>query len=144
MTKSVRIDLDAARRAREDKGRGPGPTVTFRGKTFQLPAEVPYGVYRTLAQLSEAKETDARAGLMVGDLIEGFFGEKQWAEFEALGPSLDDVVTIFQRVFEGYSVTLGESQASLESSNGTGTQPKPRSKRATASNSARRSSEGDV
>lgn len=129
----VGVDLDAAGAAREEKRDGvPAPYFTFRGERFDLEREIPFDVYQKMGKIAAGGESldNLAAGLLMGEIVEAFLGDR-WPKFKALNPSLQDIVTAYQGVFDAYRVSLGESQASPTSSRTTGAQPKPRSKRAT-------------
>lgn len=95
----MRIDLDAAKAARRE-ARGEGPTVVFAGEEFTLESEVPFAATEHLAEgrVSEAVK------LLLGDRHE---------QFMALGPSVEDLMTLFEQMTTVYGLeTLGNGQAS--------------------------------
>lgn len=125
------VDLDKARTARlEARKETKPPVITFKGKTYELASEIPYRVYKTMARIAEEGADETQAVVLMGDVVEVFLGDR-WVEFEDEEPSVHDMLEAFQKVFEAYAVSLGESAASPTSSRTTGTQRKPRSKRAT-------------
>lgn len=106
------IDLDAARAAREEaRGTAETPTAVFRGKSFDLPTELPFGVFLVLGDARQSE--DSMATLMaLRDLMHSIFGD-QAQDFLALNPSLEDMTGLVGGLVEGYEVgEPGESQAS--------------------------------
>lgn len=81
------LDLDAARAARQEAN-GEVPIVRFGGREFTLPVEMPWTVAEAAAGGDGASALRA-VRLLLGD---------QWVEFEALNPSVADVLEIIQGV----------------------------------------------
>lgn len=102
-TERKRIDLDAARRARQEE-KGDPVEVAFAGEVFELPPSLPAVVLIGVARLQH--------GAMDGfeDLLIGLFGERS-DEVARLGLDLDDIELVIE---QGYD--LGESPASAKSS----------------------------
>lgn len=94
-----RINLDAARRARQEE-KGEPVEVEFGGQTFELPPSLPAIVLIGMGRLQHG-ELDG-----FEDLLIGLFGAKA-DEVAKLGFDLDDLELV---VAEGYD--LGESPAS--------------------------------
>lgn len=91
------IDLDAARAARA-AAKQEQPTVTFGGKAWVLPAELPWAV----AEAAAAQDT---AGIV--SAIASMLGE-QWPEFKALNPSVEDMTALMEAVGDIYAAPLGK------------------------------------
>lgn len=88
MSNRRHVDLDAARKARDEKG-GEPPELTLGGKTFTLPPALPAAVVVGLAR--------ARRGDVTGlvDALESLFGD-QLDDVLPLGLELDDLETILE------------------------------------------------
>ncbi len=68
--------------------------------------------------------------------IANLFGEQQWTEFTALGPSLADLAALIRGLWSEYGTSLGEAFASSGRSESAGTTPKPTSNGGTESTPA--------
>lgn len=97
------IDLDKARVARREAKKD-GPEVTFGGKTFKLPVEIPYDLVQKLRDASEDQADTV--------VLSALFGEKQWDAFLKLQPTLDDVSTLFESLAVEYGILAPQSSAS--------------------------------
>ena len=104
------INLDSARAAREEK-LGDAPTVTFKGKKFKLPHEMPF-VFVEAVYLIQTEDTNAvaQSGILT-EMAEGLFGDR-YKEFRKLHPSVPDFEALMEQVADAYSASLGESAAS--------------------------------
>lgn len=100
-----RVDLDAARKARDEKAGDP-PVVVLGGVAFTLPAACPALVVVGLAR--------ARNGDLDGieEAIDGLFGDRT-DEVLKLGLELEDFDVIFE---QAYGEDPGEAEASESSS----------------------------
>lgn len=110
-----RIDLDAARAARREV-KEETPTAMFGGREFALPAELPFGVFVSLAEMREDPEGSVEA---MTHLLEALFGDEAQA-FIDLGPSIEDIQALVEGSLGAYGLApedeteeaLGESSAS--------------------------------
>lgn len=103
MATAVKIDLDAARAARAEKTpKSSTPKVVFHGKRFPLPAELPFGVFLRLGQLDDKVEDELALEIMA-ETVETLFGARA-NEFLALGPSIDDLMTLMAALVDGYNL----------------------------------------
>lgn len=93
-------DLDEIRARREARAKAAGkvPKVKFGGKTYSLPAELPFGVFTAFADLGE-EDTDTGAAMNL--LLEQILGD-QTDEFVAAGPSLEDIKALFEVLGDAY------------------------------------------
>jgi hypothetical protein len=103
------IDLDAVRAARRE-AEAQAPSVKLGGKVFELPVELPFGVFLLLPELRNEDTSVAAVSAVVREL----FGEKH-DEFMALGPSMEDLEALLNGVMEEYGLNPGESEASPDS-----------------------------
>lgn len=127
------IDLDAARAARrENSETDETPTATFAGTVFELPREMPFGVFLRMAELQEDPET---ALDVMGSFVSSLFGPRA-EEFLALGPSMDDLLALMAGLSDGYGIDTGKASASPDSASSTTAPSKRTTKRSTASSSA--------
>lgn len=126
------IDLDAAKSARRE-AMGTAPSVTFGGREFGLPPELPFPVVLLLADLAEAQGAgDIRtAAGVIAKIIRAILGESFDAFMEA-GPSLADLEEMLRQLMAEYGVTPGEAPASESSSARTSRPSKPISSVSTA------------
>ena len=105
------IDLNKSRatRAAQREGRKEGPTFTL-GKPvqkFKLPVEMPYDVIPYVA--------DAMVGELgaVPAVFKSLMGEKEYARFVQLKPTVDDMFALLEGVLAEYGFAdVGESSAS--------------------------------
>lgn len=124
------IDLDAARAARAEKSTDTEtPTVAYAGKVFDLPRELPFGVFLRMAELAVDPE---KALDSMADFVRSLFGDRA-QEFLDLGPSMDDLLALMDGLSEGYGVDAGKASASPASASSTTRRSKPTGKRSTAS-----------
>lgn len=126
-----RIDLDAARRARDEK-KGEPPVVVFGGEEYELPRELPAEAVHAFGQLVAGDPS----GLVAG--IEALFGEA-WTNLQAAAKaagralSFDDEIFLLEAALQEYGFDLPESPASGASSANTGTLSRPTSPASTRS-----------
>lgn len=119
------VDLDARRAEREAAAREAGkegPTVTFGGKTYHLPVELPYEVIEALRGLNdEDKAIGAMAELVEGLLASGQLDESDkpaegegdepeepvdvYAEWLEAKMTFDDMGELVKGVMEEYGIT---------------------------------------
>jgi hypothetical protein len=129
------IDIDAADqqfRAENDVPDRPAPTVRFRGEDYKLVSEIPVDVMIALADTDEVDE--AASAKLIVKTTRSLFDDGEWDRFVAAKPTLQNLMQVFDLAFKAYGgMTLGESEASEESSRTTGTPPRQPSKRGTAS-----------
>jgi hypothetical protein len=92
------IDLDAARAARAEAAAEP-VSLTFGGKTIELPVEMPADF---ALQLADGDFRGAVTALL----------DKETEWFFDLRPSLDDLKALADGASEVYGLTEGESEAS--------------------------------
>jgi hypothetical protein len=108
------VDLDALRAARREAA-GEAPTVTFKQKTFQLPAELPFAVPEALMDIAVATDSGNSQAIAEGvsRALKALFGG-DFVAFMDLGPSMQDVQELFPAVLGEYGMDadLGESLAS--------------------------------
>jgi len=136
------VDIDAAeqrfraeREVDEDK---PAPVVLFKGENYQLVSQIPLEVIVALADVDETEigsgeETASTAKLMVRT-VRSLFEDGEWDRFMKAKPTMQNLLQMFDLAFTAYAeLSVGESEASEESSSTTGTQPRQPSKRVTAS-----------
>lgn len=122
---TMRIDLDAARRARAE-ARQDTHEFVFDGETFGLPAEMPL-------EFAYLLEDDVK------DALRCLLGE-QFDKFWACGPTKDDFRELASHFREVYGFGRPESSASKASSNNGGTPSRPTSRGTTKQTSAKRAS----
>lgn len=93
-------DLDALRSKREAKAKAGGhaPKVKFKGKTYHLPIELPFGVF---TQLNNLEDDDEDAAEVLTALLENVLGDAK-DEFIADGPTLEDIKALFEVLGEEY------------------------------------------
>lgn len=106
------VDLDAARAARAEAN-GERPTVTFGGKTYELPIEMPFAIVESVGELQKAQDDQdgiAVAGILA-NIAQSMFGDR-YQEFLAAGPSMTDMQSLLENVAGLYGLTPGESPAS--------------------------------
>ncbi len=115
----MRVDLDAARRARDEAKRNPH-TIVFGGEEFVLPPMMPIEV------------VIAAAENRFGDMVRDLFAE-QYEAFMALKPDMLDLDAITKELY-GFS-SVGESKASADSSTSNGDGSRPTSSASTESTS---------
>lgn len=110
------INLDSARAARRESGKE-APTVVFGKKTYTLPVELPFPVVQQFtAMAGDRLKGDAVAvNAALESIFRNLFGQKQYEQFMAAGPSLDDLTELLQGLAAEYGVTQGESSASEDS-----------------------------
>lgn len=103
---SENVNLDSKKQSRVSKKKR--PTVTFNGKNFFLPKELPFEIFRKLEILSAQEdkkpedytpdeaaefleELEAMLRLLFDDQTEAFLAE---------GPSLPDILALFDGVMD--------------------------------------------
>lgn len=91
------LDLDAARAARAEAQQDK-PVITFGGKEFTLPAELPWEVAEAAAS------GDGVAALKSIELLLG----DQWGEFKKLNPTLADVMLVVEAIGRFYGTDPGK------------------------------------
>ncbi len=143
MTEPRRINADALVAAHREQI-GPGPEVEFGGQVFHLAPELPIDVSLALDEAGEIKEqldamdeagTDPKdperlklqrlANRRSIDGLRGICGAELFKQMSTSGLSLDEMNEIIEAVItEGYGEDQGESEASAESSETTGDQPR--------------------
>ena len=126
------IDLDEARVARREEAKIK-PTITFGGRVYELPAELPIVATENLKKLAaatKAKDGDAITAALLG-AIEALLGD-EYADFLKNSPSINDLAAVVEGIPAEYGLTLGESPASEKPSKSTTARPKPRSAKPTA------------
>lgn len=103
------IDLDAAKAARKEALKdAETPTVVFGGESFDLPFEMPFGVFM---RLGEMKNDPDKAMENMRWLVDTLF-EAQADDFLKQNPSFDDVLYLVDALFDSYEVDLPEASAS--------------------------------
>lgn len=110
------------------------PTVTFRGVVYDLPADLPYSLLRTLSG-DDVSLTDPA---VIERVLRPLFGP-QWDAFVEAGPGLRDLMKIADYVMTAYGLSPGESPASDVSSVPTGKRSRPTAAGSTRSTSSPRS-----
>lgn len=111
MANAVVVDLDAAKQVRQAKTKT--PRVVLEGKTFNLPKELPLGVFAQIKKIREDtdnKESKADESLDAMDgILDEFFGDQKEAFMQA-HPTLDDLLELITQVVEKvYGVDVGEA-----------------------------------
>jgi hypothetical protein len=97
------IDLDAigaARREAQDER----PLVRFGGEEFQLPKEMPFAVIEAVGRVQpkEGEEPDnAAIAESMADIARSLFGKK-YRRFLDLGPSVEDLSSLLERLAPAY------------------------------------------
>ncbi len=110
------IDLDAKRAERaaaKNEAKKKSPELTFGGKVFELPPELPLDVVFNLKKLAEA--TKAKDGNAITDsLVDSMRAlvRDRYAEFMAIGPSVNDLAVIVEGIPGEYGLGLGNASAS--------------------------------
>lgn len=120
------VDLDKRLElARLEAGVGDAPTVTWRGREWTLPADLPV---EFLSFLDAPHLLPQALGLLLGP------------DLATIDPPLGlrEAMLLAEALPELYGVTLGESKASDESSPSGGTRPRPTSSGTTGSTSRKR------
>jgi len=103
------IDLDAARAARQEAMKDTeAPNVVIGGESFDLPPELPFGVFLKFA---EAKSNPEKALENMRWFVDVLFGDKA-DDFLKHGPSFDDVIALMEALFDSYEVEAPEASAS--------------------------------
>jgi len=91
------IDLDIAKKARESKD---PLTVRFKGKSFTVPKNMPYKIFRKLDELDEI------AGMEL--ILDALLKERK-DEFLELDPDIEDVGELVEGVFKAMRRKVGEA-----------------------------------
>ena len=107
------IDLDALAAARREAA-GEAPVVRFRGREFEMPAELPFTIVEAVGKINSAedeKTKNARTAEMLGDVARSLFGDR-YQEFIDLRPSTNDIGVLLEKVTDEYGTSVGESSAS--------------------------------
>lgn len=150
MSDARKLDLDALEAQRRE-GRGDALQVTWRGRDYLLPAELPMEAVAYLSAMADVQEVPddadpaeaAKAMQKVSKALDGGLavmfctcpeppekkvhlaksheGDCQWPTFTRTRPSLDTRMALVNGVWEAYGITLGEALAL--------TQPQPASGR---------------
>lgn len=109
------IDLDAAKAARREQN-GTNPQLTYGGKTWDLPLELPLDTVIAISELEQAieGETGNSAAEKFRLVAESLLGDNS-AEFLAFKPSVQDIGVLIGGLVEEYGLTPGESEASQAS-----------------------------
>jgi hypothetical protein len=107
----AKVNLDEMRAARaENAPKSDAPKVVFKGKTFTLPLELPFGVFLRLGEL-ESDESGEKAMPIMRELVEALFA-KRAGEFLALGPSFDDLMALMTHLTDAYGIDPKASASS--------------------------------
>lgn len=121
------INLDSARAVRAEISELEAPKVRFKGKTFELPIELPFGAFvrlaSTMKSLQGAKPEDIEpleALAMLEKLVRALFKDNA-DEFLDLDPSIDDLNNMLDALQRLYGVTAGEASALPDSASVTTT-----------------------
>jgi hypothetical protein len=125
----VTYDVDAERARRTEAAGGPAGPFKFGGRQWTLPRELPFGMIELAEGLGDTLTPGVIQVLfrqLLGDQVETF-------PFGSL--SIQDLVVLFGQYQNEVSVSLGEFEASPDSSESTATPSKPTSKRPTKSRS---------
>jgi hypothetical protein len=123
------IDMDAARAARREAEKVT-PTVRFGGQSFVLPVELPVGVLRVARDLTKGTSITEMADVTM-EMARVLLGDEQYARFENVHPSFEDLDFFLRHTLATYGVTLGESSASTGRSRRTSPGSRQRSKPST-------------
>ena len=109
------IDLDAAKAARREQ-QEQEPELTYGGKTWKLPVELPLDTVIAIADLEQAIErgTGNDAAALFREVAASLLGDDA-AEFLALQPSIQDIGVLISGLVDEYGLTPGESEASQAS-----------------------------
>lgn len=122
-----RLDLDAARAARAARVEGEQEEhiIVMGGQEFTVPPEMPA---QFALLIMEGR---------IGAGLEKLFGREQYAIFETVDYSIEDLMELADGVAQLYGFdTVGEALASRRSSSSNGNRSRPTSRRSTASTSA--------
>lgn len=92
------FDLDAVRAARAE-AQADAPVVTFGGKEYQLPAEMPWSVV-------EAAASGDAAGVV--QAVKALLGD-QWEDFASHGLSVADMTALMEHIGTLYGGEPGKS-----------------------------------
>jgi len=125
------INLDESRIARREE-MGEQPTLTFGGKVYQLPVELPLEAVSALSALAKAGLDQDGAGVTAAMLatLKGLVGNR-YDEFMENSPSIQDLAALVEGIPAEYGIGLPESSASEEPSESTTERPKRQSKQPT-------------
>lgn len=103
-------DLDELKRKREAKAKASGksPKVKFGGQVFNLPVELPFGLFMQLDKLSEDNDEEDPDKAMeameaMSGLVDDLLGDQRDAFLKA-GPSLDDIMELLKAASDSYEV----------------------------------------
>lgn len=121
----MELDLDA-RAAAEAENRPEDHAITWRGRSWPVPARIPWALGRLMA----SADVDGAMALLLG--------EEQWAEMTD-GADIDEVKVLYQGILEVTGIRPGESSASSTSSPGTGARSRRTSSASTGSTSGGKS-----
>lgn len=127
------VDLDAARAARRE-AKNEAPKVTFGGREFVMPIEMPFGVVVCLGRMAEAETAKDNGSIsaIIVEILKLLLGD-EYDAFMALGPSEKDITALVNGIVTEYGFAdSGERRASPSSSKRTGKVSRPTSKRSTA------------
>lgn len=121
----MELDLDA-RLAAEAENRPEDHEITWRGRTWPVPAKVPWAL------------GDLMASADVNGAMSLYLGAEQWAEMVD-GATIDEVKVLYQGILEVSGIRPGESSASSTSSPSTGARSRRTSSASTGSTSGGKS-----
>ena len=130
----INLDIARAARAAKREAKKKAPTVTFGGRHFTLPTELPFEVLQCMVALSKAQSNSDDAGAMTAIVatIRALLGDQHDA-FMALRPSMEDLEALVNGAIPEYGIASpGESSASAGSSKSRSRPPKQTSKLPTA------------
>jgi hypothetical protein len=104
------VDLDAARAARREADKE-GPTVTLDGKSFVLPVELPFAVTEAFMKVASSGDNPEQSISSLATATRLLLGDR-YEEFMALGPSVNDLLAMFDGIVKEYGLDTGESSPS--------------------------------
>src|SRR4051812_29421357 len=104
------LDLDAAEAEYIARSNGVGPTLTKRGKVYQLPPELNGDMLFALADIQGKSMTEQ--AVVIPRILESMLGTEVFAELRQENLSLREIMAILNGVPEMYGESLGELQGS--------------------------------
>lgn len=101
------IDLDAKRRQRKAKK---APTFAFEGKTYTLPKELPYRIFKDI----EKMEKDPSSSVTSLDLLLETVLGNRLGEFQASNPSVEDVMDLLGSLPDLYEIEVKTKEKTVQ------------------------------
>jgi hypothetical protein len=109
------INLDAAKAARREAIKEQ-PTITYGGRSWELPIELPLETAVVIADLQGAMDGEgSEAAMLFRQVVTSLLGDTEGAKFMEMQPSIQDVSALIIGLVDEYGLTVGESEASQTS-----------------------------